>query len=267
MTTTALADGYRTLYHWQPFDEERLRPLLEQNLLYCSSPRDFNDPWDCRPFFNTDILKDLGERSIHTAWAVDLCRRKTNMSGIDIAKMIFSLEHDVDKATEIIQNLSNELTDTIAEKHRIYCLGTDIQNQLMWSHYADRHRGICLQYDLSNEVMCVAQKCDYTSTFPLTKAYDDIEEVGLQMLLTKSAAWTYENEYRLITTESNFANDQDLLISINGFLALPDGVLKAIIVGCEGDLSRIKNFVHAINPNIEVKQALRTRNKYELLIT
>lgn len=266
MAITAFADGYRTLYHWQPFDEKRLRPLLEHNLLYCSSPRDFNDPWDCKPFFNTDILSDLGERSVHTAWAVDLCRRKTNMSGVDIANMIFFLEHDVDKATEIIQNLSNELTDTIAEKHRVYCLGTEIQNQLMWSHYADRHRGICLQYDLRNEVMCVAQKCEYTSTFPLTKAYDDVEDVGLQMLLTKSAAWTYENEYRLITTESIFATDSHLLISTNGFLTLPEGALKAIIVGCEGDFDNIQQFVTAINPTLEVKRALRIPNKYELTI-
>jgi len=267
MATTAWADGYRTLYHWQPFDEERLRPLIENNSLYCSSPQDFNDPWDCKPFFNTDILNDPRERSVHTAWAVDLCRRRTQMSGVDFAIMIFSLEHDVQKGTEIIRNLSNELINTIAQKHRVYCLGVDLQNQLMWAHYANKHKGICLEYGLSNEVMCFAQKCEYTSTFPLTKAYEDLEDVGLQMLLTKSDAWIYENEYRLITTESAFASDEDLLVSVNGFLKLPEGALKAIIVGCECDLDKVKNFVHAINPHLEIKQAFRVDNKYELQIS
>jgi hypothetical protein len=266
MTTTALEDGHRTLYHWQPFDEARIRPLLEHNKLYCSRPNDFNDPWDCKPFFNTDVLNHPIELNHHITWAIDLCRNRTRMSEADIAHMAHTLANDPSKATEIIGQLSIDLGHAISQKHRIYCLGPDVNSQLMWSHYANKHKGICLQYDIRNTVMCAALKCSYTATFPLTKAYDNSEESDLQLLLTKSDAWSYEKEYRLITTERDFANDPDLLISINGMIDLPDGTLKAIIVGCEGDFDNIQKFVKAINPVLEVKRAIRIPNKYELTV-
>jgi hypothetical protein len=248
MATTALQDGHRTLYHWQSFDEARLRPLLEQNKLYCSRPSDFNDPWDCKPFFNSDVLNDPIELKRHITWAIDLCRSRTTMSETDIAQMAHTLANDSTKAIEIIGKLSIDLSHAISQKHRIYCLGPDIQ------------------YDLRNTVMCAALKCSYTPTFPLTKAYDNSEESDLQLLLTKSDAWLYENEYRLIATEREFVHDPDLLTSTNGMIDLPNGALKAIIVGCEGDFDHIQQFVTAINPTLEVKRALRIPNKYELTI-
>jgi hypothetical protein len=53
---------------------------------------------------------------------------------------------------------------------------------------------------------------------------------------------------------------------MDGMILLPDGALKAIIVGCEGDFDGIKQFVNAIKPTLEVKRAIRTPNKYELTI-
>ena len=46
------------LYHWQRFDEEGLRATLVFNQIYCSSPSAFDESWDCRPHFNTEILQD-----------------------------------------------------------------------------------------------------------------------------------------------------------------------------------------------------------------
>ena len=52
------------LYHWQRLDADRpelatrLSTFLETKRLYCSSPGAFNDPWDCRPHFNTELLQD-----------------------------------------------------------------------------------------------------------------------------------------------------------------------------------------------------------------
>jgi hypothetical protein len=42
-----------TLYHYQPFHTDRLQQTVLHNQIYFSNPRDFNDPWDCRPIIMT----------------------------------------------------------------------------------------------------------------------------------------------------------------------------------------------------------------------
>ncbi len=68
----------RWLYHWQRFDAARLEVTLKDNTIYCSWPGDFNDPWDCRPFFNTEQLSDPEELQKHIDWAgvPEKCQRR-----------------------------------------------------------------------------------------------------------------------------------------------------------------------------------------------
>jgi len=65
---TAATDRLTRLYHWQRFDEIRLRGMLADNGVYCSDPSTFNGPWDCKPHFNTEILDDPAERENHVRW-------------------------------------------------------------------------------------------------------------------------------------------------------------------------------------------------------
>ena len=67
---TAAQNKIQRLYHWQRFNMARFEEQMKNGTVYCSSPRDFNDPWDCRPFFNTNLLADENERPKHIDWAV-----------------------------------------------------------------------------------------------------------------------------------------------------------------------------------------------------
>ena len=44
---TAATMGLDRLYHYQPFDPDRLSKIILDKDLYFSNPEDFNDPWDC----------------------------------------------------------------------------------------------------------------------------------------------------------------------------------------------------------------------------
>lgn len=141
-------------------NEEWLGESLTSRAIYCSKPGDFNDPWDCKPFFNTEILSDPEENERHIAWAVDICRLRTSMSGRDIENMKSSLRSDRPKTIELIRDISISMAEAIDQQYRVYCLGPDAGNLLMWSHYADRHKGVCLEFSLRNEVMCGALRCE-----------------------------------------------------------------------------------------------------------
>jgi hypothetical protein len=70
MTTFESANPKRIpyLYHWQRFDPERLLTTLRNRKIWCSKPSTFNDPWDCKPSYNTEILRDEVEHERHLQW-------------------------------------------------------------------------------------------------------------------------------------------------------------------------------------------------------
>ena len=156
MATTAWADGHRVLYHWQRFNEERLRATLQSNRIYCSSPGAFNDPWDCKPHFNSEVLADPAESERHANWAVDLCSRKTFMSQQNLEHMRHTLLSDRVRATELLRQISDEMAPEINRRYRVYCLGPTVSNLLMWAHYADSHTGVCLEFDIAKEIWAAA---------------------------------------------------------------------------------------------------------------
>lgn len=133
----------------------------------------------------------------------------------------------------------------IHKRHRVYCLTTKPDCSLMWAHYAGSHCGVCLEFSVRNDVMASALKIEYCDAYPsLNFAEDGME--NLLPLITKSNDWAYEDEYRLIAQERSAANTGGTLMTDNNFLALPSGILKAVIVGCmmsESDREAIKNWL------------------------
>lgn len=235
-------------------------------MVYCSKPGDFNDPWDCRPFFNTDVLNDPVENERHIAWAVDVCGRRTGMTGQDIEAMKTTLRHDPAKAANIICGISESMSAEINQRYRVYCLGPDVGNLLMWAHYADKHKGVSLEFNLRNEVMCSALRCEYSDGFPIINLHEDSDDQDLRMLLAKANSWRDEKEYRLVAQERSHAVGSGTLLTDDGFLKLPQGALMSVIVGCVGDYDKISSLVRSIDPDVRVKRALRVPNRYAIRI-
>lgn len=112
----------------------------------------------------------------------------------------------------------------------------------MWSHYADNHTGFCIKYSIKNVANFVKTgllPVKYTSKVPtlsvpqLLKCLDSkqdmlsnlsIAKASRKALITKSAAWNYEKEWRLIVENERV----DLLD--NGCVAFP--YPEAIYMGC-----------------------------------
>jgi hypothetical protein len=262
---TAAQRRIERLYHWQRFDAARLETILKENAIYCSKPSDFNDPWDCRPFFNTNLLTDPTELQKHIDWAVRICRRAGRMSETDIARMQDQLR-DPAVIEPLVRKCTTETQQAIMERYRVYCLCPDVRNPLMWAHYADSHRGICLEFNVRNEVICCALGVQYFSEFPMTRQHSDDLAENLLPLLAKSDVWKYENEYRLIAQDAANATRHETLLVTEGFLKLPDGALRAIIVGCQGPYDAVRDLVHKCKTDLPVLCARKVDNRYALEI-
>jgi len=164
---------------------------------------------------------------------------------------------------------ASEIETLIQARYRVYCLTTKPDSILMWSHYADRHRGICLEFDTANTVFSTALKVEYLDAYRPLDLSDNSAATTLLPLITKSAPWRYEDEYRLIAEEKSAASGHDALIAENGFLAFPRDALKSVIVGCAvSDAAReeLRRIVDRSGHTLALKMARRIPNRYALTI-
>jgi len=267
---TAIEHRVPALYHWQPFTPANahwLRQTIGTKAIYCPSPSKFNDPWDCKPHFNTTVRDDPTENERHVEFAERQFRKNDPpLPEGEIARRKQVVRTDRTFAAGLIEQMSDAMAPAIADRYRVYCLGTDPTNILMWSHYADSHQGVCLEFSARNEVMCGALKCEYLADFPMMKVYSDDEQDAIRILRFKARAWEYEDEYRLIAQEGSKAVPADTLMTDNSLLQLPAGALTAVIVGCQGNYNEVRALVQGIDPGVAVKRAVRVPNKFALRI-
>lgn len=105
---------------------------------------------------------------------------------------------DIERGETVIKKLNDEYGNV-----GISCFSEEMNNLLMWSHYADKHAGFCIEFDSSYHPFLKARKVIYTENIP---DYNyDLEKKNNQMNLFnyKSKYWEYEKELRIIDTESN----------------------------------------------------------------
>lgn len=139
----------------------------------------------------------------------------------------------------------------------------------MWAHYAASCRGVCLEFSVENELFCGALPVAYLHSYPQFSVAATDEDENLQPLLTKSAVWSYEDEFRLIVSEHPFVFP-DVPTTKEGLWALPKGALRSVIVGAEmpaSDRAVVKTLVADSGWGVELKVASLVPDRYEFQIT
>jgi hypothetical protein len=110
---------------------------------------------------------------------------------------------------------------------------------LMWSHYADKHRGIRITLEVSPKELEPYLVCPVsyeTTRVKIDRKFDygnPALEVGFRKSLsTKSHAWAYENEVRLLAFPKacKVVQDGD---STKEFIPLQPKWIKAVDIGCK----------------------------------
>ena len=267
---TAATMGLDRLYHYQPFDPVRLSKIILDKVLYFSNPGDFNDPWDCRPWLNVGDLADPDVLNRHIEWYIMVTRKHgQNIPENEIQRRANVFRSNPEPLIGKMKEISLAIEAAIIEHYRLYCLSSKLDSELMWAHYSDKHRGICLEFDAGNELFSQALKLSYGENYPSYDLTTETEDENLRPLITKSAAWNYEDEYRLIALEENAAVPEDTLMTQSNYIELPDGALSAIIVGClapDSTLNDIKELIEPSTCSVELKRAVRARDQYKLSI-
>jgi len=262
-SVTAIQANHRHLYHYQPYGDDwtgYLETTLRDRSLFLPSPSTFNDPWDCRPWFDLDVLNDANVREQYIEWFMQ-------QAIVPRPKDAEEMRNNPQLLREMVTQCSMGLIDKIDADYRVFCLTPSDDNLLMWSHYARNHKGVCLQFDARAEPIVGAFQVSYQQQLPLS-AILELENDGMfNALLTKSDVWEYEEEFRVIAKDHGVASP-GVPIAINNRVRIADNALVRIIVGCECvGADEIVDMVRRHQPSVSVRQANRHPHRYGLGFT
>lgn len=200
----------RVLYKYRNIGDlknEELDPYLCKLLegeLYFSDPKDFNDPFDCKLTF---VIQGTDDELRN-----DMIRRGNPP---DIVEMIIKT-----MSREAIAALSVKDANRKFDLSRVFCLGRDQKNKLMWAHYGQYHYGVCVgigtvSYNDESYVQVRPRQLKVgvptpderlIPLIPIEYSVSRPEPVNIlrsrpdglmRFLKTKSIDWQYEQEERL----------------------------------------------------------------------
>ena len=270
-TFNAAALKIEHLYHYQAYRPEWLHQILVDGRLYFSNPQNFNDPWDFRPSFNLEILDDPAVYERHVRW-FEAVSRKHNAHLPEEEHLRRGRKFREDRAylVWVINETSIRMARAASDRYRVYCVSTKPDNTLMWSHYAAGHTGICLEFHCHTKIFGTATRVEYLSQYPAFDLSDDEDDTNLLPWLTKSDAWSYEEEFRVIAQEKNTVPPEEVLVTKGGLLKLPSRVLTSVILGCSitpTAAAHIQGLIRQqIFPPVALKKMVRLPDRYDLSV-
>jgi hypothetical protein len=157
----------------------------------------------------------------------------------------------------------------------VLSLSSEINNQLMWSHYANNEKGIVIGFNANHKYFELIKEVNYTNNRPNVKKYfrkllkkiilvtdEDIDKWICANIVNKPLCWKYEKEKRLIKTIDFNCKDKIYTEEV------PFSAWQSIYLGQEIsilDQYRIMEYFKRNNEtrHIKIYRVYRDSNKYE----
>ena len=136
-------------------------------------------------------------------------------------------------------------------------------NELLWAHYANTHKGFCIEYDLdklsnyaqSNYDISHVLHVSYEDERPKVLGNDNVIQIQKKVFGTKSLAWKYENEVRLVFEKC-------------GEKIIPENAVTAIYFGLRIGWEDRREIIKKMSGRgIDFYQVERIENLYQLKAT
>ena len=229
-----------------------------QNEIFFASASSFNDPFDLRPSFTLEA-SDSRRREDYLRLSRKFephLNERQRKHDVDLVMSSSLSATNLADTTATIQALHNfQISNAIG----VLCVSAKRDDILMWSHYSDSHRGVCLEFDGRGTLMEHAQKVQYSHIrVPINPYDDDNEKAMSKALLTKSAQWSYEDEWRLIRYQQG-----------PGVASFNPRNLTGIIIGAlasNSTIEIIRSWIRQRSLPLDVYRASVSGSKFELKI-
>ena len=186
----------KVIYKYRDWDNHNHQKILQENKIYLSSPRDFEDNLDCNVPERFPIKEELYDfflekskeenpavsRQEHRAFARYWSKHSPLANPALLKKQI--------------EYYNNEFNDRFG----VCSLTADSENPDMWKKYANDSKGICIGFDSSKlfGVIGGGGEVIYEDQLPtIDFINDDFKTKHGKNIFFKESKWSFEKEYRL----------------------------------------------------------------------
>jgi hypothetical protein len=249
------------LYKYRGYFNDFNRKTLFDQEVYLATMSQFNDPFEGQlPFryYPEEVTpENIYLKLLETGKAL-----YPHLSKIELEEYAYKRQQENfmedDNHLEEVQKL---YVGSIEEHYGILSLAKSPINYLMWSHYADSHKGFSIGFDTSQIVhSCegLIRKVAYQDNLPYLHFLDEEEKANdfHSLICTKSAAWKYEDEYRV----TKYGGAKSIV-------KYPKEAIKEIFLGvkmAQTEKVQIIDFVKAEKIDCEIFEISLSKKKFEL---
>ncbi len=211
--------------------------MLRDNEVWFASPLSFNDPFDCRCFFDIHNTRE----EIVSRKARFLVERR----GYSQSDAIAEAESEIPSDKDVLDRWQMDQLEANSRRTAnsgMLCLTPICDNFLMWTHYAGYHRGICIRFRVRDvhaeahiDFIAAAQPVEYVDRCPrINFIRDDKVDIGRKAFFTKANRFRYECEWRIVHHNQG-----------EGLKPIPEGIIDAVILGCQIDPTDAERVIKA----------------------
>lgn len=188
------------LYKYESFSIQSLLNLKNQQI-YFGSPSAFNDPYDCALKVN---IQDVSEEELK-----ELKERYFSQRIPLKVRELFESATSQEQKNILLRAARSACEEAIDRYHQsvgVSCFSEINDELLMWAHYADKYKGFCLEFDTNNDLFNKTNEVNYVDEMPKISVRNIVDRNQpsdlINLLCTKSKAWSYEKEWRCIHEEA-----------------------------------------------------------------
>lgn len=168
----------------------------------------------------------------------------------------FHLHADAHTSPTEITAIKNHITKHL-NSYGVLCLTHNLDNILMWGHYADKHRGAILVFDITEDPRFFAAPIKVTYSFNYPTFTPRNYKEALKAMAMKFMMWQHENEIRVLKP------------NCHGLHPVNKKALKKIIFGCKADAASIARVTEELNTlagydHVQLQRAVMDKHAYRL---
>lgn len=242
------------IFKYEAFSTQSIENL-KAHRVYFSSPKNFNDPYDCavNPIVSVpseDEVEEIRQYYIDKPTTSEEARRIFEaMPAEEFQKMIHRAGTD-GMASAVDRFLNERGVSCFAERH---------DDLLMWGHYGGRYKGFCLEFSTSHMPFLEAQQVTYTNKIPQTSIKPFLTGLGkgkVQDFFTiKSESWAYEREWRVFHQQAGtfYHYEPESLTGIYFGPLATDESLEIVALIMQGQ-----------NPNVKFYRGFQSRTAFKV---
>jgi hypothetical protein len=195
----------QTIYKYRDWKDEFHKNVLLKNQLYLSSPKQFNDPFDCRIPIDYTSLDTFEKKEGYAKGYIERHQTFFIQNNIDPNEEYNIKLKELENIKVYQKKYEEEILFPSQDLHYgVLSMSTMWDSKLLWAHYADSYKGVCYGFneekmrnsDLFGKGGPVIYYED--DKFPFIDPNDeDFMKKGFIETHSKSIDWKYEDEYRL----------------------------------------------------------------------